>query len=157
MSENEHNIIPEYISQLQLLSSLDEVEKILTWWEKQDHSHIPVQIWLQSETVLIEGFTNAVRHAHQGLGAEILIELQLEITSQYLEIQIFDRGEFFDLGCALDNLQSQIESNDINLWERESQWGFIFVIKLRDEHGWTINYTQESDQRNCLKVRSPLF
>ncbi len=101
-----------------------------------------------------KGFKN---EQEQSLKLVNNIDLQLEITSQYLEIQIFDRGEFFDLTCALDNLQSLIQSDDINLWERESQWGFIFFLKLRDEHSWSIHYSQKSHQRNCLKMRSPLF
>ncbi|MGI0480116.1 ATP-binding protein [Geminocystis sp. CENA526] len=141
---------------LKIVSNLDEVENLLNWFEKQHRSHIPEQIWLQAQTALIEGFTNAVRHAHEYHTEDTPIDVRLEITSHHLEMKIWDQGIFFDLISALHNLHTKISSNDIDLFERESQWGFIFFLKLRDEFGWSIDYIQE-DKLNCLKVRSPYF
>lgn len=142
---------------LEIISNLEEIEEIIAWFEECHQSHIPEKIWLQAETVLIEGFTNVVRHAHANQDTETLINLELEIGGDYLQIKIWDQGIFFDLTSALHNLDQKIRSSQIDLWERESQWGFIFFLKLRDEFGWKIDYTQESDQRNCLKIQSPKF
>ncbi|WP_017295965.1 ATP-binding protein [Geminocystis herdmanii] len=141
---------------LETVSNLDEVENLLNWFEKQYQSHIPDKIWLQAQTVLIEGFTNAVRHAHEHHEQETLISLQLEINPHHLQIKIWDQGTFFDLTSALENLHTKISCNEIDLFERESQWGFIFFLKLRDEFGWSIDYTP-AGQHNCMEFRSPNF
>lgn len=157
MFEKVHNLNDEHHFSLQIVSNLGEVEKLLSWFEKHYQSHIPNNVWLQAQTLLIEGFSNAVRHAHQHEDEDTLISLELDIYPHNLQIKIWDQGLFFDLASALENLQTKLVSDDLNLFERESQWGFIFFLKLRDEFGWSLDYINELDQGNCLQVRSPDF
>ncbi|MGY6530562.1 MAG: ATP-binding protein [Cyanobacterium sp.] len=157
MFEKVNNSDSDHHLRLQILSNLDEVENLLNWFEKHYQSHIPTNIWLQAQTLLIEGFSNGVRHAHKHEDEDTLISLELEIYPHHLQIKIWDQGLFFDLASALQNLQVKLASDDLNLFERESQWGFIFFLKLRDEFGWSIDYINELEQGNCLKVRSPDF
>jgi len=50
---------------------------------------------------VIEGFTNAVRHAHKNLPLETPIELEVMVLNEHLEVKILDWGEPFDIQAKL--------------------------------------------------------
>lgn len=85
------------ITQLQVPSSLDSLAKVLSWFDQLYQSFIPKSVWLRCQLALAEGFTNAVRHAHQGLSSDLQIDLEVTILDRQIEIRIWDFGAPFDL------------------------------------------------------------
>ncbi|MEG4252825.1 ATP-binding protein [Microcoleus sp. Pol10D4] len=62
---------------------------------------IPEAVLQQCKLATIEGFTNAVRHAHKNLPIETPINLEITVFSERLEVKIWDMGEPFDLQAKL--------------------------------------------------------
>jgi serine/threonine-protein kinase RsbW len=50
---------------------------------------------------VVEGFTNAVRHAHKNLPIETPIELEITVFNERVEIKIWDGGKPFDFKAKL--------------------------------------------------------
>jgi serine/threonine-protein kinase RsbW len=91
---------------------------------------------------LAEGFTNAVRYAHQHLPATTPIDLELTLQSHSLEIKIWDHGQPFDLQAKLDSLQQ----HPLAPLEMESDRGLLFMRSFTD----TLQYIRTAEGRNCL-------
>ncbi len=58
-------------------------------------------VWLKQQAypmqlALVEGFSNAVRHAHKSLPTDTEIKIDLALWDDRIEIRIWDRGEPFD-------------------------------------------------------------
>ena len=53
---------------------------------------MPHKIWLQCQLALIEGFTNAIRHAHAGMAADTPIRIQVTVSHQDINIWILGSG-----------------------------------------------------------------
>jgi serine/threonine-protein kinase RsbW len=94
------------------------------------------------DSPVTEGFTNAVRHAHHHLPAEVPIEVQMTLTSQSLIIQIWDHGSYFDL----ENFLQAIEGQD-HQFARHRQ-GLPILQKIAEK----LSYTRQEDNRNCLLI-----
>src|SRR5689334_22119613 len=78
---------------------------VLTWFEQLNNPPIPdKKIWWEFQTLLIEGFTNIVEHAHINLPIETPIELEAVRLSECIEIRIWSQGKAFDLEQKLQNL-----------------------------------------------------
>jgi serine/threonine-protein kinase RsbW len=137
-------------SSVQLESDLESIPQLLNWFEQCRGSSIPDQVWLEAQTALLEGFTNAARHAHAALPLTTPIEVCLHHSAQGLQIQIFDQGDAFDLDLAWQNLSQHPNRAEEDPFEREAHWGILLLLKLKNEYGWSIGYQQPSDQRNCL-------
>ncbi len=86
---------------LQLNSDIKAVAQVLGWVEQLDPLPIPDALLHQCKLAAVEGFTNAVRHAHKNLPLETLIELEITVFKERLEIKIWDRGEPFDFQAKL--------------------------------------------------------
>ena len=86
---------------LQLNTDIKAVAQVLGWVEQLDPLPIPEAVLQQCKLAAIEGFTNAVRHAHKNLPLETLIELEITVFNERLEIKIWDRGEPFDFQAKL--------------------------------------------------------
>jgi serine/threonine-protein kinase RsbW len=86
---------------LQLNSDIKAVAQVLGWVEQLDPLPIPDALLHQCKLAAVEGFTNAVRHAHKNLPLETLIELEITVFNERLEIKIWDRGEPFDFQAKL--------------------------------------------------------
>ena len=56
--------IPTKIN-IQVPSDLKALDQVLFQFNKIYQASIPQKDWLQCQLALVEGFTNAVRHAHQ--------------------------------------------------------------------------------------------
>ena len=96
--------IQKFSLQLQLNSDIYAVAQVLSWLEQLDPLHplpIPVAVLHQCKLAVVEGFTNAVRHAHKNLPRETPIELEITVFNERLEIKIWDRGKPFDFKAKL--------------------------------------------------------
>ena len=98
------------ISQFELSSSNQPLQKITTrlnsdikgvtlvlWWIEriENIQTIPEAVLQQCKLAVVEGFTNAVRHAHKNLPLETPIDLAFSVFEERLEIEIWDSGQPF--------------------------------------------------------------
>jgi len=125
---------------IDVTTNLDDLNRVLLWFDEFDHTLIPSLEWFQSKLALAEGFTNAVRHAHRGLLPDTPIEIQLNILSDCLEIRIWDRGSSFNLEAMIRCLPNEVD--------REAGGGR--GLKLMQKMADGLSYTRTADQRNCL-------
>lgn len=145
LDDHEHGLIQH--AHLQVATDLNAMDQVLQWFEQFNHSPLEQGLWMQGRIALIEGFTNAVQHAHKSLPPLTPIDLRVHVFSHQLDIYIWDRGPAFDLEALLNQPQQDDPLN------RESHWGGVLMKKLRDKHGWLIRYTCPAsaiDDRNCL-------
>lgn len=143
-------------SDLAVNSDLGELETVITWFERQGHIDIPSELWMQAQLALVEGFTNAVRHAHAHLVAPQQVHLSLQITSQMFCIQIIDHGEPFDFTAAMARVEAEITASGQDPLAREAHWGLVMFLKLQKEYGWTISHCRRDDGTNDLSLSHPL-
>lgn len=135
-------------SHLQVETDLKALTTVLEWLEKIALPLLPHDLWWQCRLILNEGFTNAVRHAHQHLPSGTPIDLEIKIFANSLEIMIWDRGQAFNLE---EKLQSILQQHCDPL-EAEGGRGLIFIHKLTDE----LRYIRTPDHRNCLVMRKSI-
>ncbi|KEF43372.1 MAG: hypothetical protein ER33_01105 [Cyanobium sp. CACIAM 14] len=147
---------PVASQRLRVASSLDRLEEVLAWFARLRHPPLPEMLWVQGETALVEAFSNAVRHAHGPLADPPPVELEAWLGEAEFGLVISDHGPPFDLRQALDDLQGLVDSPDFDPLERGEHWGLIFLLRLRDEHGWSIGLERTREGRNRLRVSHPL-
>jgi len=140
-----HNEKPVQQSHLQVKTDLNAVTEVLQWFEKFTSSLLPQQMASKCQLALVEGFTNAVRHAHHDLPPTTPIDLELKIFPDFLEMRIWDQGPPFDFQSKLQSL-CQEECDPL---EKEGGRGLIFMQQLTDE----LSYARLDDERNCLMMR----
>jgi serine/threonine-protein kinase RsbW len=119
-SEQTSNQLLEKIS-LQVNTDINAVAQVLGWVEPLDNLPIPEAIWHQCKLAMIEGLTNAVRHAHENLPLETPIELEITVSNDRLEIKIWDWGKPFDLQAKLTE---KLPETSLFSWDDEG-----FTIK----------------------------
>lgn len=130
-------------------TDLNAVSQVIQWFEQFNRSPLVYDLWVQGRIALIEGLTNAVQHAHKALPQETPIDLAVKISSNKIEICVWDEGPAFDLEALL----SQIDQQHPDPLTREAHWGGVLMKKLRNKYCWTIRYTCPADStshRNCL-------
>lgn len=132
-------------SRLQVETDLNAVPEVLQWFEQFTSPLLPQQFCGECQLALVEGFTNAVRHAHHHLPPTTPIDLELELFPQYLEMRVWDQGQPFDWQAKLDALCQE----DIDPLEKEGGRGLMFMNQLTDE----LSYVRFTDERNCLLMR----
>ena len=86
---------------LKLNTDIKAVTEVLLWFEQLEDLPIPEAVFSQFKLIAIEGFTNAVRHAHKNLPLETAIELVIAAFNDRLELEIWDSGEPFDFKSKL--------------------------------------------------------
>ena len=86
---------------LQVNSDIKAVAQVLCWLDQLEPLPIPEAVFHQCKLATVEGFTNAVRHAHKNLPLATPIELLIAIFNERLEINIWDLGEPFDFQAKL--------------------------------------------------------
>ncbi|MEO0533131.1 MAG: ATP-binding protein [Cyanobacteria bacterium P01_A01_bin.123] len=124
-------------------TDLKDLDRVLEWFEQFQSSHesrIPENIWLQCQLALVEGFTNAVRHAHRQAPPETPIDIEVTLFTDRLEINIWDRGPGFDMGTWLKRMPKVVDKNS------EGGRGVRLIAKIADQ----MRYTSEADGRNRL-------
>jgi serine/threonine-protein kinase RsbW len=127
---------------LQVNTDLNELAKVLDWFEYMSHDAMPKSDWLRCKTALAEVFTNAVRHAHKNMPQETPIDLEATLTENTLEIKVFDFGTGFDLSDKL----SDLDDVDINALGGR---GLDLINQIVD----VFRYERASSgDRNCLRM-----
>ncbi len=144
------------ISTLKVTSDLSSIPTVLEWFEQFRHHPMPEALWIQGQTALVEGFTNAVRHAHAHLAPPPDVETSMEVSAQGICLEIRDQGQVFDLELALRDLSQQLQQQSFDPLDREEHWGHLLLLKLRNDHGWQISYHRQPDDRNCLQISHAL-
>ncbi len=138
-----------YRSRLQTESNLGAIDEVLAWFEPFKQSPLHPDLWMQAKIALVEGFTNAVRHAHRDLPCTTPIDLEATLLPHSLEIRIWDQGAAFDLETLLDTVEQRYPDP----LEHDAHWGGTIMKKLKDKHCWKIQYIcpiEPEANRNCL-------
>lgn len=138
-------------SHLQMETDLNQISQVLQWFTQFRQPPLSEQLWLQGQIAIVEGFTNAARHAHRHLPTQTPIDLEVKLFADRLVIAIWDEGAAFDLESLL--MQAELRSADLL---QQTHWGIILMQKLKEQHGWHITYTYLKGQlrdRNCLLIQ----
>jgi serine/threonine-protein kinase RsbW len=144
-------------------SRLEETQALLDWISQVQPPSLDPLVWVQAQTALVEGFTNAVRHAQGAMASPPPIEVDVAIGADQLRIRIRDRGPFFDIRAVWRSLEESpvavagAGSPDPSaLPERESHWGLIMLLRLQRDHGWSIDYDPLPEGGNALVLQKSL-
>lgn len=128
---------------LKVNTDLTASHEVLSWFEQMNQPSLPdKQIWWQCQTLLIEGFTNIVEHAHKNLPIETPIEMEAVRLNEYIEIRIWSEGQCFDLEEQLRQT-SEFEDND-----QERGRGLKIMSAIADK----LSYERTIDNRYCLFI-----
>jgi serine/threonine-protein kinase RsbW len=133
---------------LQVETDLTALTTVLEWFEKILVPLVPDHLW-EYQLILTEGFTNAVRHAHDHFPSTTPIDLELKVFTNSLEILIWDYGQPFNLE---EKLQFILKHPSDPL-EREGWRGLLLMKKLTNE----LRYVRTPDDRNCLVMRKNII
>lgn len=129
---------------LQVNTELAASEQVLTWFEQLNQPPLPdLRIWWQCQTLLQEGFTNIVEHAHKNLPKETPIVLEAMRSDKSIEIRIWAYGAPFDLEQKLRET-AELEEND-----NERGRGLKIISEIADG----LSYQRTADNRNCLWMK----
>jgi serine/threonine-protein kinase RsbW len=133
-------------SVFQTKTDLTELGRVLNWFDEFVQSSLPNPVLMQCQTLLAEGFTNAVRHAHKGQSVDIPIDFEITLTrqptGQKIEIRIWDYGQPFDLTQKLNSLPDEIDVESLG------GRGLKLIQQMADN----FTYVRTEDQRNCLLI-----
>jgi serine/threonine-protein kinase RsbW len=132
----------QHTSQIEIQTDPKELKSVLSWFDQFQASPIPHNIWLQCQLALIEGFTNAVRHAHAGLPATTPISIEVAVSDRTVDIRIWDRGPGFDLATVLRHKIS------VNTPESEGGRGLKIMYLVADR----LTYEPSPGSGNCLHL-----
>lgn len=130
-------------SLIQVPSDLGVLGQVLAWFEQLYPPNIPENVWLQCQLALAEGFTNAVRHAHRDRSLDTPITIEIQVSTQCLEIRIWDFGAVFDLQKKLHSLSQEMDEG------ATGGRGLHLIQRIADD----FSYTRMRDDRNCLLIR----
>ncbi len=127
---------------IQVPSDLNALDLLLLQFNKVNQDYITQKDWLKCQLALVEGFTNAVRHAHKNLPRETPILIEVNLTREQMEICIWDRGEYFDLSQFIANVS-----------EKDNKWlgggrGIAIMNKIADR----LEYNHLGNHHNCLLI-----
>ncbi|MBD1912887.1 MULTISPECIES: ATP-binding protein [unclassified Leptolyngbya] len=125
-------------------SDLSVINDVQDWFRQFCNPYVRDFNWLKQQfyplhLALTEGFSNAVRHAHQELPSETEIDLDLALWNDRIEIRIWDRGEPFD--------PNSIEEPELGV-PRLGGYGWFLIRRLADK----AVYERSQDGRNCLVI-----
>ena len=130
--------------QLQVKTDLAASYQILSWFEQLNQPPLTdAKTWWQCQTLIYEGFTNIVEHAHQDLPPETPIVLAAVRSDRAIEISIWGYGKPFDLEQKLSEM-AEFEGND-----RERGRGLKIISQLADG----FSYQLTLDTRHCLWMK----
>jgi serine/threonine-protein kinase RsbW len=138
------------LSSLVVASDLDQIEPVLAWFDGLQLPDVAADLRMQAQLALVEGFTNAVRHAHAPLTAPPSITLSVAVSARLFRLRILDGGGPFDLEAALQALEQELGEGPQDPLARDEHWGFVMLLKLRKDHGWTMHYRPTAQGGNAL-------
>ena len=127
---------------IQVPSDLNSLDLLLLQFNKVYRDYITQQDWLKCQLALVEGFTNAVRHAHKNLPRETPILIEVSLTIEQMEIRIWDQGEYFDLSNFIATRSKQ----DNKLLGNGR--GIAIMNKIADR----LEYNRLCNNHNCLLI-----
>lgn len=124
-------------------SDLTVLTQVQKWFEQFCSQHFLNRSWSDNQLyrlnlALAEGFTNAVRHAHQKLPLETQIEIDLCLWEDRIEIRIWDYGQPFN--------PELLEEPKLGTL-REGGYGWFLLRRLADR----VVYERQG-YRNCLLI-----
>lgn len=126
---------------LTINTDITALSYLLSWFEQlNQQSVIKQEVWWQCQTLLIEGFTNIVEHAHKGLSPETPINIEAFRSEKSIQISIFSQGEPFDLEHYLQEV-SEFEDN-----HQERGRGLKIMSIMADK----LSYEQIAE--NCYRL-----
>jgi serine/threonine-protein kinase RsbW len=138
---------------LQTETDIDAIAIVTEWFQQFQYPPLSQTHWMEAQLALIEGFTNAVLHAHNQLAQQTPIELNAQLCTDCFQFSIWDYGVAYDFEATLQRLQHLTDDVNFVPQEREAHWGSILLLKLRNECNWQISYVRQPDNRNRLFVR----
>ncbi|CAA9374258.1 putative anti-sigma regulatory factor, serine/threonine protein kinase [uncultured Microcoleus sp.] len=127
---------------LQVNTGLSALDRVLSWFAQLYEQRIPTSVWIRCQLALAEGFTNAVRHAHEGLPPDLPVEIEVVVCTESVEIKIWDSGAAFDLEQKIKYMSQKIDT------EASGGRG----LKLMKDIADSLSYTRTADGRNCLSI-----
>jgi serine/threonine-protein kinase RsbW len=129
---------------LRVQSDLKLLNQVQDWFEDFCLQHSGQMPWSEGQLyrlnlALAEGFTNAVRHAHQALPRETAIDIDLLLWSDRIEIKIWDWGKPFNPDAIAEPKPGTLQ---------EGGYGWFLLRRLADR----VVYERAADGRNCLLI-----
>lgn len=129
---------------LTVKSDLNVLNQIQEWFRLFCLKNSSNFFWLKGQLyplnlALAEGFTNAVRHAHDDLSPNTTIDIDLALWEDRLEIRIWDCGKPFD-----PNALEEPKPGTLRL----GGYGWFLLRRLADR----VVYERSQDNRNCLLI-----
>ncbi|HEY9826175.1 MAG TPA: ATP-binding protein [Stenomitos sp.] len=121
-------------------TDLDELPRVLEWFQGLSQASVTTEDWMQCQIALAEGFVNAVKHAHQALPSQTLIEIDLDFFPNHIEMRIWDHGPPFELMDNINAYTARIQD------EATSGRGLMLLQKIANE----LDYVRVDKHRNCL-------
>lgn len=135
------------LERLMVKSDLTVQAQVQKWFEKLCRNHISKRDSSQRQfhrlnLALAEGFSNAVRHAHQELPSETIIEIELALCDERIEIRIWDQGKPFNPDILEEPLPGELREG--------GGYGWYLLRRAADR----VVYERCQDGRNCLLISS---
>lgn len=128
---------------LEIDTDITTVPDVLSWFEQINQPPIIKQeIWWQCQTLLIEGFTNIVEHAHKNLAKETFIYIEVCRYTQSIEIRIFAEGKAFNIEQKLQEVPEFEDNNQAR------GRGLKIMSVLADN----LSYEKIAENRYCLFI-----
>lgn len=124
---------------LQIKSSLLEVDYLLAWFHELAYSSVSELEMIQCQTVLVEAFTNVVRHAHYNKPEETPVDIEVKIFPDQLELSVWDQGDGFDFEQRMNQLPELPDLDSLG------GRGLFLIKRMTDQAHYRV-----ADQRNCL-------
>jgi serine/threonine-protein kinase RsbW len=132
----------QHTSQIETQTDPAALKAVLAWFDQFQPSPIPHSVWMQCQLALIEGFTNAVRHAHQGLSPATPVRIEVSLSDRTLDIRIWDQGPGFDLAAVLR------QKIGVHNHDAEGGRGLKLMYLVADR----LTYTPVEGGGNCLHL-----
>ncbi|WP_346293055.1 glycosyltransferase family 2 protein [Sphaerothrix gracilis] len=127
---------------IQVHSEYQELSQVMCWFETLRSPIVPEDIWLACQTLLGEGFDNAICHAHKHLSPQTPIELEVVVLTSAVILRIWDQGRPFDFEGQLQRVPAEVDA------EAERGRGLSILSQLANH----VSYVRTHDDRNCLTL-----
>ena len=142
-------------STLTVPSQRDALDRVLTWAEQFQRKVVTTaldsisnEVWLSYQVALAEGFTNAVRHAHESLSPPPPVDLEVRLEERRLVLQIWDLGPPFDLERQL---KERLEHPSPDPFPGGG-FGLVIMHQAADELRYEREIGDSQGNRNCLTL-----
>jgi serine/threonine-protein kinase RsbW len=136
------------LERLKVKSDLTVQAQVQEWFEQFCLNYISQKYssdrrFYRLNLALAEGFSNAVRHAHQELPSDTIIEIELAINDKHIEIRIWDQGKPFNPDVLEEPLPGTL---------CKGGYGWFLLRRAADR----VVYERCHDGRNCLVISSTI-